>query len=217
MPAPNIELQVRHEQLQVRSPMNTLFGQRAKKIGGRWEPKEAAWVFDARVDDKVRALCIDCYGNDGTTFQELVDIRVKFLRDLESSKGPITVFGRIIGSAKARDSGARLGNGVVLEEGRIGSAGSYINWTTAVDAGTQVILFDVPKALVLAGGEKHVEINIVESNQTTSEEQEGDLTAERERLLARLAQIDAVLALSSTHAGDLVASSDHGRPAGARV
>ncbi len=196
MPAPKIELQVRHDQLQVRSPMNTLFGQRAKKIGGRWEPKEAAWVFDARVDDKVRALCIDCYGNDGTTFQELVDLRIKFLRDLVASKGPITVFGRIIGSAKARDSGARLGNGVVLEDGKISSAGSYVNWTTTVDAGTVVLLFDVPKALVVASEPKYVEINIVEPSQPTSEGHAAELNAERGRLLARLAHIDWLIARS---------------------
>jgi hypothetical protein len=196
MPAPKIELQVQNDQLQVRSPMNTLFGQRAKKIGGRWNPREAAWVFDARVGDKVRALCIECYGNDGTTFEELVDIRIKFLRDLVASKGPITVFGRVIGSAKARDSGARLGNGVVLEEGKISSAGSYVNWTTAVDAGTVVLLFDVPKALVLAGGSKYVEINIVEPSQPTSEDHANELIAERDRLLARLAHIDSLIAAS---------------------
>lgn len=196
MPAPKIELQVRHDQLQVRSPINPLFGQRAKKIGGRWDPREAAWVFDARVDDKVRALCIDCYGNDGTTFQELVDLRIKFLRDLVASKGPITVFGRIIGSAKARDSGARLGNGVVLEEGKISSAGSYVNWTTTVDAGTVVLLFDVPKALVVASEPKSVEINIVKSSQPTSEDHAAELSAERGRLLARLARIDSLIAAS---------------------
>ncbi len=208
MPAPKIELQIQNGQIQVRSPLNTLFAQRAKKIGGRWDPSCATWVFDARVDNKVRTLCVECYGNDGTTFQELVDIRIKFLRDLASSKGPIAVFGRIIGSAKARDSGAKLGSGVVLEEGKISSAGSYVNWTTAVDAGTVVLLFDVPKELVLAGEPKYVDVNIVETSQPTGAYHAVELSAERGRLLARLAQIDSLIAASRAP-GKPLASAGH--------
>jgi hypothetical protein len=119
MPAPKIDIQVQNGLVQVRTPMNTYFVQRAKKLAGRWDPRSVAWVFDARIEDKVRALCVECYGNDGITFQDLVDIRITYLTGVEACKGPVTVFGRIIGSAKARYSGTTLGNGVVLEGGKI--------------------------------------------------------------------------------------------------
>ena len=147
----------------------------------------------ARVEDKVRALCIECYGNDGATFQELVDTRITYLTGVVACKGPVTVFGRVIGSAKARYSGVTLGNGVVLEEGKITSSGSHANWTTAVASGTVVLLFDVPKALVLAGGPKFVEVKIVEPDQPIVGDQTADLVQERDRLMVRVAQIDALL------------------------
>ena len=198
MPAPKIDIQVQNGLVQVRTPMNTYFVQRAKKLAGRWDPRSVAWVFDPRIEDKVRALCIECYGNDGLTFQELVDIRITYLTGVEACKGPVTVFGRIIGSAKARYSGTTLGNGVVLEEGKISSSGSHANWTTAVASGTVVLLFDVPKALVLAGGPKFVEVKIVEPDQPIVGDQTADLVQERDRLMVRVAEIDALL--RKTHA-----------------
>ena len=131
MPAPKIDIQVQNDLVQVRTPMNTYFVQRAKKLAGRWDPRSAAWVFDARIEDKVRALCIECYGNDGKTFQELVDIRISYPKGVGVCKGPVTAFGRIIGSAKGRYSGATLGNGVVLEKGKITSSGSVSSNTWA--------------------------------------------------------------------------------------
>ena len=198
MPATKIEVQVQNGLVHVRTPLNTYFVQRAKKLAGRWDPRSVAWVFDARIEDKVRALCVECYGNDGTTFQELVDIRVTYLTGVVACKGPATVFGRIIGSAKARHSGATLGNGVVLEMGKITSSGSHANWTAAVASGTVVILLDVPKALVLSGGPKFVEVNIIEPRQPNSMEQALALTSERDRLLARVAEIDSLLAATLT-------------------
>lgn len=194
MPAPKIDIQVQDGLVQVRTPMNTYFVQRAKKLAGRWDPRSVAWLFDARIEDKVRALCVECHGNDGITFRELVDIRITYLTGVEACKSPITVFGRIIGSAKARYSGATLGNGVVLEEGNIKSSGSHSNWTTAVASGTVVLLLDVPKALVLAGGPKFVEVNIIERSQPNSADQAAALAGERDRLLARVTQIDELLA-----------------------
>ena len=198
MPEPKIDIQVQNGLVQVRTPMNTYFVQKAKKLAGRWDPRIAAWVFDARIEGKVRTLCMECYGNDGATFLELVNIRITYLTGVEACKGPVTIFGRIIGSAKARYSGVTLGSGVVLEEGKITSSGSHANWTTAVASGTVVLLFDVPKALVLAGGPKFVEVKIVEPGQSIVGDQTAELASERDRLMARVAQIDALLTEAQT-------------------
>ena len=85
----------------------------------------------------------------------------------------------------------------MLEEGKIASSGSHANWTTAVASGTVVLLLDVPRALVLAGGPKFVDVNIIESSQPSSTEQALALTSERDQLLARVALIDALLAATS--------------------
>lgn len=40
--------------------------QGAKALGGRWDPKAAAWVFDARDEQRVRDLARAVFGSDVT-------------------------------------------------------------------------------------------------------------------------------------------------------
>ena len=149
-------------------------------------------IREARLESKVRALCLKWYGTDGTGVDELVDIRLTFLTSVLTCKGPVTAFGRILGLAKGRYSGAQLGTGVVIESGNIISSGSHSNWETRIESGTVVLLLDVPKALVVAGGLRHAEVQIVEPDQPSALEPAA-LASERDRLLARVAQIDALL------------------------
>lgn len=68
-------------------------------------------------------------------------------------QGPVEVAGRTIARAWGRDSGAKLGDGVVKLQGRVGSGGSMKNWETVVDA--DVVLHDCPRKVaekLIAGG-----------------------------------------------------------------
>ena len=52
--------------LAVNSPYHPNFPARARLLGGDWDVARRVWIFDAREDDRVRSLCREIYGTDGT-------------------------------------------------------------------------------------------------------------------------------------------------------
>ena len=129
----------------VESPYNPNFPKRARALGGKW--KAPLWIFDARDEKRVRDLCIEIYGTDGSS-PELVSIRVTVEESDYSYEKSFYVAGVQVARSFDRDSGARLGDGVVLLKGGFGSAGSRKNPTITVDAGTIFELRDVPKKAI---------------------------------------------------------------------
>lgn len=101
--------------------------------------------------------------------------------------------GRIIARATGRDSGARLGDGVVLLSGQFSSGGSVRNWKTTWKAETTIMLRDVPEPVsdgICDGWE------IVSSDPQLPVVDRDVLIAEKERLSSRISEIDAVLVAS---------------------
>lgn len=173
--------------IRVQSPYNSEFVRDAKRLGGKWRDKQ--WVFDARDESRVRDLCRRVYGTDGTV-SDTVTLRVEWREADAVTCGAITVGGRTIARAIGRDSGARLGDGVVLLNGEFRSGGSTHNWSTTVDAGTVVLVRDFSRTLA-----ESLESGVCV---TYAIEPDGDvdrdaLIAERETLLRRVAEIDRLL------------------------
>lgn len=162
----------------------------ARKIGGKSQKnaagKHTAWEFDARDEARVRALATEIYGTDGSTAVELVTVRL----DMDQlSEAPDCWFaGRRVARRPGRDDDVRLGDGViVIEGGFAGSAGSVKYPRLGAKPGTILEVRDLPRTAVESEGQDGV---------TIVDEQGPDvdaLLAERERLLARLAEIDAQL------------------------
>jgi DNA repair protein RadC len=50
----------------VTSPYDSRSPLKARDLGGEWDAVRRVWVFDAREDERVRALCRQIYGTDGT-------------------------------------------------------------------------------------------------------------------------------------------------------
>jgi DNA repair protein RadC len=50
----------------VSSPYHALFPARARSLGGIWDRARRVWVFDAGDHDRVRSLCREIYGTDGS-------------------------------------------------------------------------------------------------------------------------------------------------------
>lgn len=177
------------ERLIVRSPYHPDFPTGAKKLGGRW--KSDAWVFDARDEERVRALCVEVYGEDGTP-QELVSLRVDI--DGITTYGretSIFVAGREIVRVRGRDSGAVLGEGVVVLEGDFTSGGSRKNPAVEHDPGTVVEVRDVPRAAAEAAVDEYgVNVSILEPDDA-DDTALAKLAAERAQLIERLAEVDA--------------------------
>lgn len=180
--------------IRVVSPYLPAFVAAAKRLGGRWQAP--AWVFDVRDEPRVREICLQHYGTDGAPAAgPVVTLRVVFEADYGEYNAPIRVAGREIAKALGRDSGATLGDGVVVLEGTFTSGGSMKNWKTLVGSkGATILLRDVPAVWVdrLA---KDLPDGVV-SVTVEQEEPVIDRTAlaeERARLMARLAEIDKLL------------------------
>jgi hypothetical protein len=200
-----VEITTSGSTLYVVSPYNAEFVSAAKRLGGKW--RAGAWHLDARDEARVRTLCREVYGTDGVSIADVVTLRVEWRQQDSEGTEPISLHGRTIARATGRDSGARLGDGIAVLAGSFGSGGSMKNWRTTVRAGTIVLVRDFPRAAAeellarqaaetrvvgVDGWEGPVVVYSVEPE--TAPVDLAALRAERERLVARLAEIDATLA-----------------------
>lgn len=129
--------------LLVYSPYHPNFIERAHRLGGQWDDARGARVFDCRDEDRVRKACVEVYGTDGSVPKQLFTIQAKAIEQICVSQRCIYLAGYQIARAWSRDSGARLGDGVILLEGGIRSGGSRVNWVTIVDAESVIELKDL--------------------------------------------------------------------------
>lgn len=183
------EIKIADGKAAIYTPYNAEFVSRIKLLGGRWNPSEKCWtVAEFKVDD-VRAVMRSIYGQDDQPVAETVDVILTFDEEYSELCGPVTLLGRTIAAARGRDSGARMGDDVMFLEGQPKSGGSVKNWRTIIPAGSVVKLPNLPKTatkecelpegvtMQIIGGDIDLEA----------------LKAEKEKLLARLAEIDAIL------------------------
>ena len=203
-----VKLQMEDGQLRVNCPFNYGFVHGAKKLAGKWlwQGADKLWAFDARVEALVRALCIQWFGTDGNAIPDLVDVRLTYPAGRRCLQAPATAFGRVVGRAWGRDTGARLGEGIVLVQGRVGSSGSWKNWETCIGPETVILMHDVPRSLVESGSPDKAEVEIVPKENHSHDVTQ--LTSERDRLVARVAEIDELLIAASAskhHVREVVA------------
>jgi len=137
----NLEIIEKEDQIKVTSPYNQKFVNKARNLRGKW--KDGAWWFDDSIVDYVRDLMKGCFGTTGEEPYDNVDLVISNFTD-SYSRGAVELFGRTIAKAWGRDSGAKLGDGIILISGRIKSGGSVKNWYTEVD-GADFIIKDFPK------------------------------------------------------------------------
>lgn len=197
-----ISLELEGSTLKASTPYNANFVSFAQSCGAKWS--KPYWVFDARDRARVQEKCLAIFGSDGTTHAELVTLKVQWLMRHGEGTGPIIYKGRTIAMATSRDSGARLGDGVVVLAGGFGSGGSVKNWETTAQEGTEILLRDVPKVqadATLAAQEAKPDNYRIRRFNLVEEAPVLDLAAlaqERERLLARVAELDDLLATGPT-------------------
>ena len=119
---------------------NSLLVDRCKKLGGRWDGEERAWVFSGLVESEVEEM-------DEVYNSNLIAVELKALDDISERHSSVKFLGYSIAKATGRDSGATLSEGVSLISGRVTSGGSMKNWTTFISEGT-VIRLMVPELLL---------------------------------------------------------------------
>jgi hypothetical protein len=169
----------------VESPYNPEFSSRARGLGGKW--KAPLWIFDERDEKRVKELCVEIYGTDGVD-SDLVSIRVTLEEDDWNYELSFYVAGRQVARAFDRDSGARLGEGVILLNGKFGSSGSRKSPAITVDKGTVFELRDIPRKAILNTPGDRWRVEIIDENV--------DVSALREELIkieARAAEIRKII------------------------
>lgn len=128
------------------TPYDKKFVQTIKRIGSaRWNGD--AWTVPEDYIDDVRDIMKDIYGRDDlSNCGETVDAEVDFLKDYGEKWSGVVFCGKTLAQAWGRDSGAKVGDDVILVGGDIDSGGSRANWTTEVSQGAKFIVKNIPKA-----------------------------------------------------------------------
>lgn len=176
------------------TPYDKKFVQAIKAIGSaRWTGE--AWTVPTDYIDDVRIIMKDIYGRDDQDAGESVDCEIEFLYDYYERKAAVVMFGKTIARAWGRDSGAKVGDDVMLVDGSIGSGGSRANWETCVYKGAKFIVKNVPKARFEKEKSDYQEEYGIDTKITIiSEKIDKDaLLEEKARLERRLAEIEKML------------------------
>jgi hypothetical protein len=186
-------------QIQIASPYSPDLPKRARTLSGKWDSTKHVWFFPLAAEPQVRDLYMDVYGTWDDMPADTVTLRCTYHDDQDLSyykqHESLTLGGRVIATAYGRDSGARTADGVIVIEGKFGSGGSVKNWCTMVRSGTTFRVLDVPrpKAEALVANPEWCSKIEIEQPEAPPAIDRDALIAERTRLAARLAEIDALL------------------------
>lgn len=169
------------------SPYHPDFPAGAREIGGGWDRERRIWRFDRRDEDRVRDLARVYFGVDGTEpADDLVTVRVS-LEGREHSDAA-RFAGREIARRRARDEPVRLPKDVVVVSGMLKRHGGSVKNPRVEAEDVIVEIRDLPRGALSI--EKPESYELVGAAAPTVEA----LQAERERLVSRIAEIDAQLA-----------------------
>lgn len=183
------------DQLRIASPYSPDLPPRARNLSGRWDSANHVWVFPLAAEPQVRDLYLDVYGQWDDMPVDTVTLLCRATDEYYVRQGSVTLGGRVIATAFGRDSGARTAEGVIVVEGGFRSGGSTKNWCTVALKSTAFRLLDVPraKAEALAAAPEWCDSVTIEETQAPPAVDRDVLIAERTRLAARIAEIDALL------------------------
>jgi hypothetical protein len=181
--------------ISVRSPYNSLFVEGAKKLKGKF--KDKIWTFDIRDDERVINLCRDVYGSDGIT-SDTCTIRISMPNGMIQRYSDISIHGITLAKAREWPFRAKTADGVILLEGGFSSEGDSKRWETVAEKGTVILLRDFPRH----AAEKYIQepphgwtVSIEDESRPVDV---AGLMAEKERLILRLDEIEALIASAST-------------------
>lgn len=181
----------------ISSPYNPDFVKGIHSIGSaKWHAATKEWQVPIDSLEDAKQVLRDVYGTDGSENSE-PKVTVKLTIDDDIDLGDIqsidnelvmTLFGREIMSARGRDSGVKVAEGVTVK-GKYKSGGSMKYPTIEFGKGTEIIVYNVPETLAKKAKVKHATVEIVSQPKIDRQA----LLDEKERLLKRIAEIDKLL------------------------
>ena len=171
---------------------------KAKALGGYFDGVTKTWTFDVRDETRVRDLARDIYGTDGTVYADEPTVTIRVDLDAlvgECCEWELRLAGISLARRPARDSAVRLCEGVVVISGSFGPHGGTVKNPALTPAeGTVLEVRDLPRAvaakMIAAVATAHrCPVTLLDDAALDR----AVLTEERERLVARLVEIDAML------------------------
>ncbi|WP_239404624.1 helix-turn-helix domain-containing protein [Frankia sp. Cj3] len=181
------------------TPYDTGFVARAKEIGGRWDGGRQVWTFDPRDDRRVRDLVIGIWGTDGSEPEgDIVTVQIKAERHGSGRREAVVRFaGRVVATRRGRDCAVELASGVVVISGGFTRSGGSMRYPEIGATDAVLEIRDLPRAALARAAECSYTIvskePAVQAAPTSASAGVPELLAERDRLLARIAEIDALL------------------------
>lgn len=173
----------------VSSPFNPDFVKGAKRLGGKWSGDTKAWLFDVRDRGRVEDLLATCYGYSVAASGELATVRIVLDEDNAGDK-EVYFAGRSICSRRYRDVPVKTADNVVVIDGEFPASAGSMRYP-AVIRGSRTVTIEVRDVPVEAlAAEKELRFERIDAD---TQAQREALIAERERLIARLAEIDEAL------------------------
>lgn len=189
----NVTVTVSPTDIRVSAPYDATFPPAARKINGKWNQPHApgVWMFDIRDEGRVRQLCRDVYGTDGSDAdQPRVTLRVPVPWGDKWTGGEFRPAGQALVWRGARDVDVRFADGVVVVAGGFPGSGGSMRYPHLEPQGGTVIEV---RDLLAAAAQKIVDTVPGSVVVDTDADRRQALIAERATLLARVAAIDAEL------------------------
>lgn len=177
--------------IEIYTPYNEGFVKELKRsIGGRkWDMDKNCWTAPEEALDSVRELMLKHFGETDISDTPKVKVALDFSEDVKSEDMCVTIFGKTVARAYSSCSVASLPSDVVYRAGKCRAAGSCKYPFVMVEAGSIIVLSNVPKPII----ETETLPEGVTYTIMRQEQSEASLKKERERLLERIAEIDEKL------------------------
>lgn len=174
-------------EISVRTPYVKGWPERARQLGGRWDPTRKVWRFDLRDKPRVEELLGEFFGWVAEASGETVTIRIPLAEAECEHEQDLHVAGRLVARRPSRDSRVQLGTGVVVVEGRFSTMGGSHKNPALGDVDDLVVeLRDFPVEAI-------TRIEVPHQVVTENTAQLAKLRAERDRLQARITELDAAI------------------------
>lgn len=171
--------------IEIYTPYNEGFVKELKRsIGGRkWDMDKNCWTAPEEALDSVRELMLKHFGETDISDTPKVKVALDFSEDVKSEDMCVTIFGKTVALAYSSCSVASLPSDVVYRAGKCRAAGSRKYPFVMVEAGSIIVLSNVPKPII----ETETLPEGVTYTIMRQEQSEASLKNERERLLERIA------------------------------
>ena len=179
---------IENGKIKVQSDYNKTYIARAKSIQGRWDAP--FWVFPEENINELRELLLDIYGECGDLAGDLADetrVTVDINLDEYGCGSEVTVAGFTAVRRRYRDSDVIFADNVMLVSGGFPSSGGSVrNPRVSPEKGTIIRVKDIPVRL-------YEKIKDMEGVTLYKKPDKSALIEERDRLLKRLAELNALI------------------------